>query len=124
MNPNKDSQVTDSNDQELSWLDQLNQLLLDNISTYSLSNDWLAQQLNISVRTFYRKVSERTGLSPTHYIRAVRMQKAMELLESGDYTNVKQVTAAVGFKKSTYFSQLFKEAFGKNPIEVLNKKWN
>jgi len=122
LNSNKDAPIADSKDQGLSWLEQLNQLLLDNISDNSLTNDWLAQELNISERSLYRKVLERTGFSPSRYIRAVRMHKAMELLESGRYTNVKQVVAAVGFIKSTYFSKLFKEAFGRNPSEVLHKK--
>ena len=87
-----------------------------------MTNASLAKSLSISDRQLYRIVKELTGVSPNIYIRQIRLQKAYQLLESGEYLTVKEVVANVGFRKAAYFRSLFKAEFGKTPYEVLQEK--
>ncbi|MFK7933901.1 MAG: helix-turn-helix transcriptional regulator, partial [Saprospiraceae bacterium] len=102
------------------WLEKLNELLVDNIKDPNLTNADLAEQLLMSERAFYRKVKEETGYSPNHYLRKIRLQTARQLLLSGKFLQVQEVAHQVGFRKVSYFSQLFEKTFGKKPIEYLD----
>ncbi|MCR9291050.1 MAG: helix-turn-helix transcriptional regulator, partial [Bacteroidetes bacterium] len=79
--------------------------------------DYLAELHALNRKTFYKKIKQLTGLTPTKYIRAIRLQKAKLLLEQGK--SVKEAAYQVGFQKAEYFSSLFKAEFGKSPSESL-----
>jgi YesN/AraC family two-component response regulator len=98
-------------DQE--WLATLEQLIFAEMDNSIFSVDFLAEALSINRKTLYNKIKELTGLTPTKYIRAIRLQKAKNLLEKGIAVNV--VAQQVGFQNTEYFSTLFKENFGKLP---------
>jgi AraC-like DNA-binding protein len=66
-----------------------------------------------------RKIKTLTGLTPNKYIREIKLQHARTLLESKKYVTVSEVSQAVGFSKTEYFSQLYKERFGKLPSAYL-----
>lgn len=104
------------------WLKRINQLILGNLSDFQLTNSSLAEDLSISERQLYRVVKELTGLSPNIYIRQIRLKKANDFLQSGNYLIVKKVAAEVGFQKSDYFTRLFKSEFGQTPLEILQEK--
>ncbi len=112
---------TEDQDKSDDWLDQLNELIIDHLSDITLSNAWLAKQLLLSERSFYRHILDRTGLNPNMYIRIFRLLKAQELIESGTFNTVKEVSLAVGFRKTPYFSKLYKAEFGDYPIDLLKK---
>ncbi len=57
---------------------------------------------------------EKTGEKYIDYVTGVRMEKARELLEVGQYP-VKQVSEMVGYTSEKYFSKAFKKAFGMSP---------
>ena len=71
----------------------------------------------MSRRQFFRVMKEETGLTPNQYLREVRLQKGRQLLETNQSITIKEVGYAVGFLKISYFSQLFKDRFGKTPSE-------
>lgn len=104
------------------WLKRVNQLILENLSDFYLTNITLAEKLSISERQLYRIVKECTGSSPNVYIRQIRLKAAYKFLQSGTYLTVKEVAAAVGFQKADYFTRLFKSEFGQTPLEVLQEK--
>lgn len=64
-------------------------------------------------------MKEQTGMTPNQYLREVRLQKARRLIEEGNVRTVKEACYAVGFKKASYFSDLYKKRFGKSPAEGL-----
>ncbi|MDR0748859.1 MAG: helix-turn-helix transcriptional regulator [Tannerellaceae bacterium] len=57
-------------------------------------------------------------LSPTEYIRNIRLKRARLLLKEGTY-NISEVAYKVGFNDAKYFSNCFKKEFGKTPGEYL-----
>ena len=79
----------------------------------------VAEALNITDRQMQRKVKQITGLTPNKYIQELRLQLGRAYLEKGAYKTISEVTVAVGFKSSRYFSKLFRERFGRNATDYL-----
>lgn len=104
---------------ENSWLQSVEILALKELNNPQFSVQYLAEQVELSSRQFSRKIKLETGLTPNRYLREIRLQKAREMLEMGTTTTVKEVSEAVGFFKPRYFSDLFRERFGKLPSEYL-----
>ena len=60
------------------------------------------------------KLTALTGMSISHYVRALRLRKAQALLTTSAL-NVSKVAYALGFDNPKYFSRLFSEEFGVSP---------
>ena len=76
--------------------------------------------MRMSERQFYRCVEDFFGESPNNYIRRVRLEKASEMVNSGEYNTVKEIAMRVGFRKVSYFSKLFKDKEGVAPSTLLS----
>ena len=76
--------------------------------------DTICQQLGMSRTTLHNKLTALTGMSISHYVRALRLRQAQVLLTTTKL-NVSQVAYAVGFDNPKYFSRLFSEEFGVSP---------
>lgn len=74
----------------------------------------LEKAMHLSQMQLYRKLKALTGLSPSLYIRSIRLQKARELLQTTDLTAA-EVAYEVGFTSPAYFSRVFAEAYGHPP---------
>ena len=74
-----------------------------------------AKEVGMSRMQLHRKLNSLTNMSSTEFIRYHRLNKAKQLLESGEH--VSQVAYAVGFASLSYFSTSFKKQFGKSPSE-------
>ncbi|TDO19533.1 hybrid sensor histidine kinase/response regulator transcription factor [Pedobacter duraquae] len=81
----------------------------------------LAEKMNMSQSTLYRKLKGLTGKNINQLVRKIRIQKAAQLLRSGQY-NVTEVALMVGVNSSIYFRQCFKEEFGQLPSEYQKRK--
>lgn len=77
----------------------------------------LSRDLGMSRAQVYRKLKALTGLSASHYIRLVRMKKAIELLQHTDLT-IAEIGYEVGFKTPSHFTRVFTQHFGKSPSEL------
>ncbi|KQR70468.1 hybrid sensor histidine kinase/response regulator transcription factor [Pedobacter sp. Leaf176] len=80
----------------------------------------LAGKMNMSQSTLYRKLKGITGKNINQLVRKVRIQKAAQLLRSGQH-NVTEVSLMVGINSPIYFRQCFKEEFGQLPSEYQKK---
>lgn len=78
-----------------------------------LSIDNLADYCNISRTVFYNKIKGLTGTSPIDFLRKIKLNTAIQLLENG--FNVSEVAFKTGFTDVKYFSRLFKIQFGYPP---------
>lgn len=74
----------------------------------------LANELNMSQPTLYRKVKQSTDYSITELIRGVRMRRAAVLLKLKLY-GVQQVSEMVGYNDAATFRKHFVDAFGTTP---------
>ncbi|KAA5827735.1 response regulator [Algibacter amylolyticus] len=79
----------------------------------------LSEALNMSESQLYRKLKAITNKSTAIFIRSVRLEKGMELLESTNLT-VSEIAYATGFSNPNWFGKAFKEEFRKSPSEMRN----
>lgn len=103
------------------FLDDLKQLMEENIENSSLIVEDLVEQMAISRSVFFKKLKTLTGLSPIEYIKEIRLNRAVQLLESGQY-NMSQITYMVGLNDPRYFSKVFKQKYGCTPSEYKKSK--
>jgi AraC-like DNA-binding protein len=71
----------------------------------------LGRKIGCSHFYLSRVFSSHTGQTITQYLRQLRMEKAAELLRSGEY-NVTEAALEVGYSSPSHFSQAFHETFG------------
>ena len=107
------------NKEAIEFRDKIKQYVLSHLKNENISVTDLANELAVSERQLYRLSKNLTGCSPAQLIKEVRLQKAYELLLSGDIYKVDDVARRVGYGPTTYFSRQFLERFGKRPSEFL-----
>jgi len=79
--------------------------------------DDFASAMNVSTSLLYKKIKSLTDQSPTDFIKMVRLDYALELLQSHKYS-VTEVSELCGFSSIGYFSTVFKKHFGKSPTDI------
>ena len=77
----------------------------------------LCEAVNLARTQVNRKVKALSGKSPTLYIRAIRLEKAKELLQATHLT-ISEIAYDVGFNDPGYFTRVFHEAFGETPSQI------
>jgi len=81
----------------------------------------LSAMAGVSPPHFHRLFKENTGLSVIRYLNTVRINKARDLLKSGEH-NITEVAYNVGICDVYYFSRLFKKMTGKPPSSYILKR--
>lgn len=77
----------------------------------------LARRVNLSLSRFAHLFTAETGLSPSRYAHALRMERARTLLER-TFLTVKEVMAQVGISDATHFSRDFHRYHGLPPSRI------
>jgi transcriptional regulator GlxA family with amidase domain len=76
----------------------------------------LAEAVNLGPRQLRRRLQALTRLSPSGYIRQLRLQRAVQLLEQ-QAGRISEVAYAVGFQNAEHFSRLFQQIYGVSPSQ-------
>lgn len=99
------------------FIDQLDRLILANLTNPNLSVEMLAEKLHLGRTMFFRQVKSLTGETPADYIRRARMRRAAELLANTneEKLNVSEVSFRVGIDDPHYFIKLFRKQYGITP---------
>ena len=84
------------------------------------SVDSLASALGLSRSTLHRKLKALTNQSATEFMKFVRINKSIKLIESG-MTNIDEICFKVGFNSHSYYSMCFKKQLGQTPSEYINR---
>ena len=74
----------------------------------------LAKSLGMSYSKFRIMFKEHTGYAPREFENLIKLNRACDLLRSGNYT-VSQTAESLGYASIYYFSRAFKKQFGKSP---------
>lgn len=82
-----------------------------------ISFEAIAKGLFVHPKYLSQLFKRVTGENFVSYLNGYRIQRAMELLQSGHYM-VYEVSEMTGFRNATYFSQVFKMLTGKSPSEI------
>lgn len=104
------------------WLLNVHEILETHFNDSNFCIDILANKLHINKRLLYRKMKKVTGLPPKKYIRRYRLQKAKNLLESGQIRSVNDSAAFIGYSNVGYFITQFEKEFGKRPFQLLQER--
>ncbi|TKG90674.1 hybrid sensor histidine kinase/response regulator [Puteibacter caeruleilacunae] len=102
------------NNIDSTFLKDLTNCIEENLLNTSLGSAFLAEQLNMSKSTFYRKITAVTGKGSTEFIRIVRLQKAVKLMHENKYS-IAEIADMVGFSTQAYFATCFKKEFSVSP---------
>lgn len=85
-----------------------------------LTVDHLADQFNITRRTFERKFKKATFLTVGEYIQRVKIEAAKKQLEAGR-RSITEVMLAVGYSDTQTFRDVFKKITGMTPVDYRDK---
>lgn len=106
------------------WLEQFQSIVTERLADSDLYLPDVIDKMEISRSIFYEKVKSLTQMTPNQYIQEIRLNKAKNILETGDVKTVKEVASSVGMKRPSYFSKLYKERFGILPSAYFNSHKN
>lgn len=99
------------------FLNRFHKLLSDHLADDNVNVNLLANEMSLSYSSLYARVKDLTGQSPQVFLNTYRMNIAMELLQTHNYT-VSEVCYKVGATSPTNFARSFKKQFGIVPSAV------
>ena len=99
------------------FLLKLRDFIEANMTDSDLSVETIGAELGLSRVQLYRKVKALTGQSPVELLRAARLHKGRQLLETTNKT-ISEVAYEVGFSAPSYFAKCFKDEFGVSPSDL------
>lgn len=101
-------------------IEQVKQILLADLE-HPPTLPELGREVGCSPFYLSRVFSEHTGMTISRYLRTMRLERAAELLRSGE-CNVTEAAMTVGYSSLSHFSKAFAEMFGECPCVFPLKK--
>ena len=96
---------------------KLTELIHSNLDKENFGVNELALAAGMSRSSIHRRLKIIVKKSTSQFIREVRLQKAMEMLQH-DVATASEISYKVGFNSPTYFNSCFHQYFGYPPGEV------
>lgn len=105
-----------------SWARELKEIIQDQIDTnLTLSLKEISKTLDVHPTYLSREFSRYfDNLTFGDYIRKLRIDKALEMLESSD-RSLGEIAYLTGFSDQSHFTRIFKKVTGKNPSQYRKK---
>lgn len=116
MVPTKEEMETENTDQI--FMDKVNKILEKNLSTDKYTIDKLSIDIGMSRTAFYSRIREITGNPPENYIYSFKMDRALKLLASQQYT-VSEIAGMLGYCDAKYFGKKFKDFYHVCPSDYI-----
>lgn len=102
------------------FLRHLQEYISEHLDNPDLKNKDVAGAMCVSSSALFKKVKALTGMSPMEYLQRARLNKAAEMLSSGEMS-ITNACYASGFNTPSYFAMVFKRRFGMTPREWVDK---
>jgi len=102
------------------FIQKLRKIVLANLSNEKFGVEDLAEEAGMSRANLYRRLRSIRHQDISHFIREIRLQQAMELLQQNQYT-ASEIAFKVGFGSPAYFNKCFHDYYGFPPGEVKRK---
>ena len=103
------------------FLDELQLAISSHMSDVDLDVEHLAQHMNMSRPTLYRKIKDISDLTPNELINIARLKKAADLFAEGNH-RINEIAEMVGYTSPLHFNRNFQKQFGMSPSEYLKLK--
>lgn len=81
-----------------------------------ISLEQIAHNMYLSPVYISKIFKEETGESPINYLIKIRLERAKEILQTGNSGSIKSIAKAVGYDDVYHFSKLFKKYYGISPL--------
>jgi AraC-like DNA-binding protein len=86
-------------------------LLDEGFGDPALSIEAVAAELGVHRTTLYRLFRAQYGLNPNHYLKNLRLHRALQLVQQGDLP-IGEIARSSGFNDPNYLSRLIKQTVG------------
>jgi AraC-like DNA-binding protein len=105
------------NNDDVFLLMEVEKVMVDDFSRTPPSIDELSRRFSVGSSKLKRQFKQVYGLPIYEYYQKYRMEKAKDLLLTGEFT-VKEVGYRLGYQNLSNFAQAFRKAFGVLPSEL------
>jgi len=102
------------------FIQRIMKYIEENMDDPELSIDGIASFIGLSRSSMFKKIKSLTGLAPIDFIKEIRLQRAVQLIETDEF-NISQVAYMIGMNDPRYFSKCFKQKYGISPSEYKEK---
>lgn len=116
-------QQVSMNKADAQFMDAIIEIINENLTDSDFNVEKLAELALISRSSLHRKFKSLVDLSPTDFIRLIRLKKAAQLIKENGY-RVNEVCYLVGINSQSYFIKLFQKQFGMTPKEFEKHDFN
>ncbi len=116
-----EGKLVHSEDKEL--LKNVIDIIKDNIENEELRPGFIADELGMNVRSFYRQFKNMSSLSPSEFIKDYRLNYAVQMLLITKLT-VQEIIYKTGITNKSYFYREFAKKFNMTPKEYRNQEQN
>ncbi|WP_297099885.1 helix-turn-helix domain-containing protein [uncultured Draconibacterium sp.] len=96
------------------FINKAKQSILDNLENDKFGVSELAAEMGLSRSQFLRKIKSVTGKSANQFIRDIRLEESIALIEKDDHT-ASEIAYKVGFSSPSYFNKCFHDKYGCTP---------
>lgn len=103
------------------FLEKLTGVVEENLGNHLFGVEELAREAGMSRSKIHRRLDKLTGQSTSQFIREIRLQHALKMLQN-EVGTVSEISYRVGFGSPNYFSKCFHEYYGFPPVEAVHKK--
>lgn len=117
--PFEDVRVMAHSKTDEAFLNKLDEYIRKNIADPDLNIDQLAEHMNMSRPTLYRKIKSLSTLSPKELINITRLKKATRLIAQNEFTMF-EITKMIGYSSQSLFNKNFQRYFNVSPREYIN----
>lgn len=105
------------NSQEENFISRLIEVIEKNINNTEYSVEQMARDVAMERTGLYRKLQAIAGITPSEFLRSVRLKRAAQILENNKDISITEISELVGFTSSRHFATCFKQMFGCTPSD-------
>jgi TolB-like protein/AraC-like DNA-binding protein len=99
------------------FIRRLTDIVMANLGNEEFGVKELVKESGMGLYSLSRRLHSINGKTVNQFIREVRLQKALEMLQDGEY-KASEVAFMVGFSSPAYFNKCFHELYGYPPGKV------
>jgi YesN/AraC family two-component response regulator len=83
----------------------------------------LIEKFGYDMNHFNRLIKNHTGLTYSHFLQNIRLEKAEMLLKTTGFT-IEEIARKVGYENLTYFYKIFQKKFNLSPKDLRTSQQN